>query len=214
MSTSPRTARSLLFDDPPAGQPAGLAAALTDDDAFRAGVGGVRRLGASGVRAVTAEVGEVADGLLEIDLGDALVLGWKRHAALLDAGRRTLAEPGSEEVVLLAGHTVTSHHDPSVDLVVDGYVVNSFELEVGIDFLVTGVAAVVRAGCLVALRSGRCDVTVTVRLEGATLVRRQRTFDAALLLSLPHPVTLVDATVVPRQGVGREPTRSDAQRSP
>ena len=92
--------------------------------------------------------------------------------------------------------------------------VNSFELDVGIDFLVTGVAAVVRAGCLVALRSGRCDVTVTVRLEGATLVRRQRTFDAALLLPLPHPVTLVDAPVVPRQGVGREPTRSDAQRSP
>jgi hypothetical protein len=212
MSTSPRTARSLLFDDPPAGQPVGLAAALADDDTVRAGVGGARRLGAAGVRAVTTEVGEVADGLMEIDLGDALVLGWKRHTALLDAAHRTLAEPGREEVVLLAGHAVTSSHDPSVDLVVDGHVVNSFEFDVDIDFLVTGVSAVVRAGCLAALRSGRCDVTVAVRLEGATLVHRRRTFDAALLVPLPRPVPLVDTVVVPRQGLRTDPARRDAQR--
>ncbi len=201
MSTSTITARSLLSEQAPEGAGTGLAAALADAPAVRSGMRGVRKLSTAGLRAVNAEVGGVADELLEIDLGDALVLGWRKYAALQEAARRTLADPGGEEIVLLASHTVRSQHQPSVDLVVDGLTVNRFEFDVVIELVVTGVAAVVREGALVALRSGRCDVSVSVALEGARLLEAHRTLDAALLLPLPRPVALAETSPVtmPRQ---------------
>ena len=58
----------------------------------------------------------MADDLVDLDLGDLLVAGWRRHSRLVEAARRTLAAPGTEEVALLAPDRVTSVHHPHVDL--------------------------------------------------------------------------------------------------
>ncbi len=199
MSGSPTTARDVLFDE----QGTGLARTLLDSGAVRTGIRGVRRLSASVTRTVTEELGAVGEELLEIDLGDALVAGWRTHASLEQAARRTLERPHSEEVVVLAAHTITSTHRPAVDLCVDGVVVNSFEFELVVVLVLTGVAAVVRAGQLVAVRGGRCDATVTLSLEGARLLRRERSLDLALLLPLRPPRSLVASPpAIPRQSTG------------
>jgi hypothetical protein len=205
MSTTPMTARSFLFDERAPGMHVpGLGRALLESEAAQSGIRRARRLTSSVTRTVTEEMGTVADDLLEVDLGDALVAGWKKHRALSEAARRTLASPDSEEVVVLAAHTVTSTYAPAVDLYVDKALVNTFEFQLVVTLVLTGVAAVVRRGDLVSLRGGRCDASVSVSLEGARLVTRKRSLDlqALVILDPPHPLVEKPVVRIPSQPTG------------
>ena len=91
---------------------------------------------------------------------------WRRYSALTSAAERTLAAPGSEEVVLLATHRVTWTYEPHIDLLVDGRKVTSLELQMTVVFDLHGVAAVVQLGDLVALRGGGCLITATLAARG------------------------------------------------
>jgi hypothetical protein len=184
----PLTARGFVFDSATgAGTVQEVGEAISRLGVARSALRAVRRLSRSVLTTVDQEIGQVADGMLDIDLGDALVHGWRKHSALTDSARRTLARPGSEEVVLLASRRVTSTYRPHVDLLVDHRLVNSFEFELQLVFDVTGLAAVVRAGDLVALRGGDCLVTATMTLEGALIARRQHRVDPELIVRLDPP---------------------------
>lgn len=211
---APLTARALLFGTGvPQGGTTELGRALEESHAAQTALHGVRRLGSSALHAVNEEIGTVANGLLDIDLGDALVSGWRKYTALTEAGHRTLRSAGAEEVVALATHRITATFRPSVDLLVNDLRVNSFEFELSVVFDLTGLAAVVRAGNLVALRGGECVVTGSLRLEGALLAERRRRLDVSILVPLRSEVSLVDQPMVrvPRQ-VGRGEGRPDGHR--
>ncbi len=197
----PTTVRSLLFGRTPGDAAEALAQQLAEHDVAATAHRGLRHLTRSGREAVDGEIGRVTADLLEIDIGDALVAGWLRYSVLRAAARRTLLAPGSEEVVALASHRVTSAYRPSIDLLVDGLKVNSFELELAVALDVLGVAAVMRAGQLVALRGGTCRVELRLSLEGLPLLERERTMDLALVVRLRTPVTFVaaDESAIPRQ---------------
>lgn len=150
-----------------------------------------RKLSRSVLGSVDRQIGEAVEGLLDIDLGDALVLGWRKHSALVAAARRTRGSPETE-VVALATHRVTSSYTPTVDLRVDGVLVNRIEFELAAVFAVTGLAAVIGDGALAGLCGGRCLLTVTLSVEGAQLARRQHELDPALIVPVRPPLPLVD----------------------
>jgi hypothetical protein len=200
----PLTMRSFLFDDPSGvATSEALGQALSEHGLAETTLRGTRRLAASAYGAVDERIGALVGGLLEMDLGDALVTGWRRYAALVDSARRTLAAPGTEEVLALATHRVAAEHRPHVDLLLDGVRLNSFEFMITCVFDLTGVAAVVRDGDLVALRGGSCLATVTLCLEGARLARRQQGFDPGLVVRLPAPVPLIAEPALATQGARR-----------
>lgn len=199
-TNEPMTARSFLFTDvQDAGMSDGLGPLLHEQATVGSALRILRHLSGSVAATVDHEVGAVVERMLELDLGDVLVSGWRKHADLVEAARRTLALAGSEEVVVLGSHRVTSTYRPRVDLYVDELRVSSLEFELRIAFRLTGVAAVVRAGDLVSLRGGDCTVDVTLELEGAVLAHRRRGLDLGVALPLAHPVALVDKVTVPVQ---------------
>lgn len=191
-SPSPRTARALLFPEQPTGGSERLDEGLRARGVVSVDDPGIPPLAGSALGLVDEEIGRVAEGLLDVDLGDALVAGWQKYAALVEAGRRTLATPGSEEVVVLARHRVRSSYRPSVDLLVDGVKVNSFEFDLQVVFDLEGVSAVVSTGRLTALRGGRCEVRAALTLEGARLAERRHEVDLALIVPLSRPIPLVE----------------------
>ncbi len=192
-STAPVTMRSFLFDTGTGADTAeAISHALNEHGVAGSALQGVRHLSASATKTVDREIGTVVDGLLEMDLGDILVSGWRKHRSLTDAARRTLATPGSEEVVALAAHRVTATYRPHVDLLVDSAKVNTFEFELTTLFDLTGVAAVVSRGDLVAVQGGACTVTATLTLEGAQLAQRQGHLDPALIVRLQPGMPLID----------------------
>jgi hypothetical protein len=168
-----------------------LARSLRECGVARSAIQGLRSLSVSALQAVHREVATVADGLLELDLGDILLSGWRKYTDLTKAAERTLASPGSEEVVVLATHRVVSTHHPSVDLIVDGATVHTFVFELKVTFDLNGVVTVVRRGDLVALRCGECVVTVTLTLEGTSLeLSRKERIDLGLVVQLDPPIPL------------------------
>ena len=119
------------------------------------------------------EAATVAAGLLQVDLVGVLVAGWREHRDIFAAARRTLAAPGSTELVSMATHQVTVGQHPSVSVLVDGRRVATLQLDLSIVFDISALLALISAGRLVGLHSGRCDVTVTLAVQGTELLARQ-----------------------------------------
>lgn len=195
--TRPLTARMFLLGESQGEDtPERIARSLNERGITGSAVEGVRRLSASARQAVKDEIATVADGLLDFDLGSVLVSGWRKYTELTRAAERTLAVPGSEEVVILAAHKVSSTHHPSVELLVDGVKVDTFVFELTVEFALTGVVAVVRQGELVALRGGECVVTATFTCEGVPLVPQQKkSIDLAFVVPLRPTIPLVREVV-------------------
>jgi hypothetical protein len=168
-----------------------LTHSLSEQGMTQSAIYGLHSLSGSALQAVNHEIATVADGLLNLDLGNVLISGWCKYTDLTKAAERTLAAPGSEEVVVLATHRVVSTHHPSIELLIDGVKIHTFIFEVKVVFDLNGVAAVLRQGELVALRGGECVVTATLTLEGTPLeLSRKGRIDLALVLPLRRPIPL------------------------
>jgi hypothetical protein len=176
-----------------------LAQSLNEEGVPRSPIRGLGGLSASAWQAVYQEIATVADGLLNnLDFGDMVISGWCKYTDLTKAAERTLASPGSEEVVALATHRIVSTHHPSVDLIVNEAKAHTFEFELTVVFDVTGVAAVLRRGDLVALRGGKCTVTATLKLENTPLeLARKASIDLHLVVPLRRPIPLAHQAYQP-----------------
>jgi hypothetical protein len=131
-------------------------------------------------------------GILEMPLVDVLVAGWRRWETLAAAARRTLEAPGETEIVELADHEITSTHRPHIDVDVDGYRVARIDLEIELALQLHGVTAVVRAGRLTALRSGRAEVGAKVSIEGVQVTEASRPVELPIELALGEGISLVE----------------------
>jgi hypothetical protein len=162
----------------------------------------------AGREAAGSQVATVAHGLLDLDLGDLVVAGWRKHAALTTAAERTRATPGSSEVVELASHRITSVYQPFVEVLINDARVATIRFELAIELLVKALVGTVRGGQLVSLRAGTCEVTGRLSAEGVPLVNRQGQFDLPLLIRLPLRLHPGGDGTEPRLGASRSWRRS------
>lgn len=189
----PVTARAIVFGDMEDAV-AGLARALhsgqgrgTVDPAL----GGLARATRD---AAIREISAAGAGLLELDLSDLLVAGWRKYAALTQAARRTAAVPGSEEIVDLVTHQVSVMSHPNVELLINDIRVTTVTFDLQLEFEVKALTAVIRSGRIVALESGRCDVTGRVAIEGMAVVTRTAELDVRLLVPIGDGIPLLSET--------------------
>jgi hypothetical protein len=178
----PVTANAVLFGSGDAAQSLedwlrskGLAATIT---------GAAAHLSGDMQDGLRHELCHVAADLLDLDLVDVLVAGWRKHAALVAAARRTAMSPGSSEIVEVATHRVTATQRPYVDLLADDVRVGRIRLELQVDFTVAGLVAIVREGRLAAVRSGRCTVAVTLMVEGERVASGSARFELPVMARL------------------------------
>jgi hypothetical protein len=141
--------------------------------------------------AAIREVAAAAAGLLDVNLIDVLIAGWRKIEDLTSAARRTLAVPGSTELVQLASHRVTETQQPYVNVLVDDHRVATLNLDLSLVFDVSALLAGISAGRLIALHSGHCDITATLALEGTDLVTRQTRLDLPGVISLGGGIQLL-----------------------
>jgi hypothetical protein len=129
--------------------------------------------------------------LLDYNMIELLVDGWHEHHDLTDAARHTLANPGSTELVALATHSITVSQKPSIDLLLNGELVATVELELTLQFDISAAVAGVSAGLLTALHSGRCDITGTLTINGAQATQKQRRIELPEVISLKQGIRLL-----------------------
>jgi hypothetical protein len=145
------------------------------------------------IRQVSATSAE----LLDVNLADVVAAGWRQHEDLTGAARRTLAAPGSTELVELASHRITAHQDPYVTVLVDGHQVGTVRFRITLGFSVSALLAEIRRGLLAAVRSGRCEVTGALAIQDITVVTRQEHFDLPGMVALRQGMRLLPAHEYP-----------------
>ena len=150
--TVPRTALALLFG-PESDSPAAVAHQIASADPGNLGRA-LEGLPRATREAAVREVAAATAGLLNVNLIDVLVAGWREHHDLTSAARRTLATPDSTELIQLATHRVTEAQQPYVSVLVDGHRVATLNLDLSVVFDVSALLAGIRAGRLVALTPG------------------------------------------------------------
>jgi hypothetical protein len=194
--TRPLTTSGFLFGG--AQDPAqALAHALKEGGVLGTLGAALQALSQTGREVAGGEVAAVAQQLLDMELGELAVAGWRKHAALTAAAERTLANPGSSEVVDLASHRMTSVYRPYVELLVNDVHVATVRFELRVQFVVKALVATVRHGRLDALGFGACDVTATLAAEGLRLAEQRARLDLSLLIPVPLPLRRRDGDAPP-----------------
>jgi hypothetical protein len=143
------------------------------------------------------QISTTAAGLLDVNLADVLVAAWRKHKDLNAAARRTLAAPGSTELVDLASHRVTAAQEPYISIVVDGHRVATIRFELSLVFDVSALLAEIHAGRLAALHSGRCGIIGALAIQGIEAVSRQAHLDVPGIIPLRQGIRLLPADNYP-----------------
>jgi hypothetical protein len=187
----PMTVRAFLLGEDGQGSADALVDPVRTHGIARTLLSGVRALSPSADQAVEHELATVIDGFLGLDLLDLAAGGWSRHAALTAAARRTRSAPGSEEVVALATHSITSRHRPFVEVFVDGTRIGTLEVELTLLYQIVGLVAVVRDACLDRVRSGECTIDGTLAVQRIVLAEQQGRLDLPGTMRLRSPIPLL-----------------------
>jgi len=174
------TARSLLFDTPEQAD-----VVLQGDRKVDEALG---KLSQVTRKVAQREIRKAILNVLDIGLAGVVQRGWKKHDALLAAGRRTAT--GGREVVVLADHTTTSTHSPHITVTVDGVDLGTINIAVVMTLRLIGINAVVEGGQLVAVETGSIAATAKLSVEDVPIHNRSKTIDAVAAMRLAKPLSL------------------------
>jgi hypothetical protein len=203
MTSTDITARAVLFGDH-ADAVRALTASIRSGGAAETVRDALEDLPQITKAAAMAQLGDAATRLLELDFTDILSAGWRKHEALRNAARRTLQDPGTEELVAMANHKVSLAHDPYLELLVDGRRVTSINFQLGLEFEIAALVMIIRSGHLIAVRAGTCKVHASLAIEGNPVVERNRDIDLPLVIRIGNGIPLLHG----REGPTDETTPS------
>jgi hypothetical protein len=187
---APHTALAVLFGPDASAEDALEHQIASDSGSISRALRGVPRATRT---AAIRQAAVAAAGLLDVDLIDILAAGWRKYEELVAAARRTLAAPGSTEVVQLASHRVTGSQQPFVTVSLDGRDVATLNLGLSVVLNVHALLADVSAGRLTAVHSGRCDITATLAIAEADVVTREAHIELPGVVALQHGIGLLPA---------------------
>ncbi len=187
---APQTVLDLLFP-PGEDSPRAVVPELLSPGAIRDLNRALEDIPATLREAAVRETTNAANGLLNVNPIGFLVSGWQKHREVIAAARRTMAAPGSIELVDLATHQITATQRPAVSLLVDNKRVATVELGLSVVFDISALVAGIGGGRLVAVHSGRCDVTATLAIQDTKVISRQVVFELPGIIPLGRGIALL-----------------------
>ncbi|WP_280336165.1 hypothetical protein [Nocardia wallacei] len=133
---------------------------------------------------------DAIDSLLDIDVGNAAIAGWRAYDRLHTAAART--QHGPEETVELLTHELTHTYHPNLEILVDGQTTGSITVELVLTLRIQPLAATLRHGALTALGPGDCTAIATLGTESTgPILEREKQLPTARLFNLTWPIPLV-----------------------
>jgi hypothetical protein len=186
-----------------------IAAALKETGVLGSVTEGLTKLSKAGVDAVGNQLAGITNALLDIGLDTLILEGWRKFDDLHAAARRTTEASGSSEVLDLASHSISTAHEPRVELQVDGVPLATLSFALSLTFELKAAVATVRDGRLVSLHSGVCDVEGSLEAGGKQLASRSGHFQLPLLVPLGSGVPLLTGG----RGTSVNPTSSSTSTS-
>jgi hypothetical protein len=189
---SPVTVRAVLFGQQENAVTA-LAEGLSSDQVGAA----LREVSQATRAAAVRELSTIGAGLLDLDMGSLLVMGWRKYSALTEAARRTAETPRSEEIVDIVTHRISAACHPKIELLVNEIRVATIDFDLQAEFKVKALTAVIKAGHLVAIDCGHCETTVSLAIEDIAVATRTVEFDLHLLIRIGNGIPLLPTHTAP-----------------
>jgi hypothetical protein len=184
------SAAAFLFDDDQ-DSVGRLADALKESGVLGTAIAGLGKLSKAGMDAVGDQIASIGNELLDMGLDTLILEGWRKFEDVHAAAQRTRAASGSSEVLDLASHSITSTHQPRVELRLDDIPIAAVEFGLSLTFVLKAVVATVRDGSLVSLHSGVCDVEGALAVGDKPLAKRSGHFQLPLMVQLGSGVPLL-----------------------
>lgn len=147
----------------------------------------LRTLGAVARRALLEETEAKLRMVLSDSLVDVMVGGWRAHAAIAQAVRKSRSQPDVDQVVPLRNHTITAHRQHNLDIEVDSVAVMTLCAELDMAVQLYDAVTIVRDGHLIAVRSGKAKADGTVTVDGVEVAKRTLTFPLTAELVVHSP---------------------------
>jgi hypothetical protein len=152
---------------------------------------------------VWIELASLVRQRMATDLVSILSYGWAKSTDLVRAAHRTVASPGTSDVVTLAEHTIRYADIADVDLVIDEAVAVTMHVRVQADLHVMALAFGVEHGRVMNVRGGHADITVRLFVQDAEIAHRTVQIDLDAELSLGNGIPLLPlaapTTEIPNQ---------------
>jgi hypothetical protein len=184
------TVRDVLFNAAPGDAPTALSARLDERGVYAAAETFLAGLSLAAKDELRTHIVELADQMLGADVVHLVVAGWRKQRELVQAAQATLASPEKMAFVDLSSQRITSTDNWTVDVVVDRAPVARFDFALTVVFEVEAIVAVLRAGKLVGLRGGKCDIGATLEANHRELISQHRPFDLGARVSFGPGIPL------------------------
>jgi hypothetical protein len=117
--------------------------------------------------AAITELATVAARLLDVDVAELLIAGWRVHERLITAAEETLRSPGRREYVRLATHEISATRRPTVNVLIDGTRLCTLHFRLDALFVLEANAAVENAQ-LIEISAENALLTATFVIEVPT----------------------------------------------
>jgi hypothetical protein len=111
--------------------------------------------------------------LLDINVVDVLLGGWKAHREVRRELELTAADSTRRAVVELAHHSIESTHTPAIELRTHGRKLLELSFPLELLFEIEAVTLTVRRGAVSEVRPGGVKVRGTMQLENTVVLERQ-----------------------------------------
>jgi len=109
---------------------------------------------------------------LHVNLVDVLVSGWKTYVGLLEYTDRAKHPPGEITQVALEHRTISSSHEPHVDVLVGSRRVAEIHFTVELELEIDSVILTIQDAKIKEIATGKCLGKGTLKCEGVVLVEQ------------------------------------------
>jgi hypothetical protein len=141
-------------------------------------------------------LGERVLDLLDVNVVDVLVGGWKNHQDVHRELGRTATDPTRTAMVQLTHHTIESTHAPAIELRAQGRKVLEVSFPVELSLEIDAVRLTIRGGAIREIHPGEVKVRGTMKLENTVVLERQLsaiTLPGRIVLHAPAPESVLES---------------------
>jgi hypothetical protein len=144
-------------------------------------------------KAVSNEVGDAYRSLFKIDMLDIFCGAWGKLKELQEYRDRDKHPPGEVALLPLAEHTISSRHEPKIDILLGEKRLFEIPIEVILKFKLKSFVLKIQDGCIHEVKSGAFAGAGIIKCGGQKLVEK-KSGD----LKLPGNMTLKQGFQIPR----------------
>ena len=182
-------------------------------------LGVILKAKAVGIGDVSNEIGGALHRALDVKLVDVFLGAWTKLSAIAAFADTAKYPPGERHLIPIAAHRIESHHQPKVDVLIDGVTALQIPFDIALQIQFEAAVLQIEGGYVHAIKSGSCSISGTIACSGVPIAQKSTgryAIPGELALRPPFAIARGKEPLALAAGTGgnesREKMRRDAGR--